>query len=65
MRRALAVAALLALAGCLPVRASSECQARINNCLRNCVPPPATSTPVQLSDDSRSPCERDCEALCN
>ncbi|MBS2029012.1 MAG: hypothetical protein JST54_14010 [Deltaproteobacteria bacterium] len=56
----------LALAGCLyPVNPDSDCRARVDACLKNCAPPPPTATPVQPTSDARTPCERDCEALCH
>lgn len=56
---------LASVAACAPVKLSSECQARISDCLKNCKIDGARVDESGLGNDGRTLCEKNCHQLCN
>jgi hypothetical protein len=68
----LVVIASLGLGGCAGMRGfrplSADCRAEINHCLAQCPATPASSGSYNGPDgafDSRTDCQRQCDAICN
>jgi len=66
MSRVLTACLILTLCGC--AHRASDCQKRISDCLSRCLPGTGAESRVpggvKMGSDTRTACERSCEASC-